>query len=180
VAFNPATGALFWRFPFGMRGPTVNGASPLVLDGHLFVTASYGIGASYNKINLAGFSNEWENDSSLSSQYATPIEHDGFLYGIHGRDDVPPADLVCVNSADGKVRWSERNFGYATMLKADGRIIAVKTDGTLVLFEPNPDSYRSVSEARVFKRTVRALPALANGGLYVRDETTLKRFDVSP
>jgi outer membrane protein assembly factor BamB len=180
VAINPATGGLYWRFPFGMRGPTVNGASPLILDDHLFLTASYGIGASYNSFTLAGFNNEWKNDTSLSSQYTTPIEHEGFLYGIHGRDDIPPADLVCVDAAEGKVRWSEPSFGYATLLKADGRIIAVKTDGTLALFEPNPESFRPLSQARVFKRTVRALPALSNGGLFVRDETTLKRFDVSP
>jgi outer membrane protein assembly factor BamB len=179
VAINPTNGAQFWKFPFGMRGPTVNGASALVLGEHLFLTASYGIGATYNKITLAGFSNEWENDSSLSSQYATPIEHDGFLYGIHGRDDVPPADLVCVDAADGKVRWRESSFGYATLIKADGLIIAVKTDGTLVLFAPNPESYRALSRLRAFNRTVRALPALSNGGLFVRDESTLKRFDVS-
>jgi outer membrane protein assembly factor BamB len=179
VALNPETGAQFWKFPFGMRGPTVNGASPLVLGEHLFLTASYGVGASYNKITLAGFTNEWENDSSLSSQYATPIEHEGFLYGIHGRDDVPPADLVCIDTADGRVRWRESSFGYATLVKADGLIIAVKTDGTLVLFAPNPESFRSSSRARAFNRTVRALPALSNGGLFVRDETTLKRFDVS-
>ena len=46
-----ATGAVKWRFPFGMRGPTVNAATPLVMaagdaaEKRLFVTAAYGIGS---------------------------------------------------------------------------------------------------------------------------------------
>ena len=50
---------------------------------------------------------------------------------------------------------------------------------TIILADFNPDSFRPRSEARVFKTTVRALPAMSNGGLFIRDEHTLKRFDLA-
>jgi len=44
----------------------------------------------------------WSNDNTLSSQYSTPVEHNGFLYGIHGREDVGVAELRCIETATGK------------------------------------------------------------------------------
>ncbi len=54
VSVDPRTGAVLFRFPFGARGPTVNAANPLVLGDHLFVSASYGVGAQWAKIGRAG------------------------------------------------------------------------------------------------------------------------------
>ncbi|MBX3441940.1 MAG: PQQ-like beta-propeller repeat protein [Planctomyces sp.] len=179
IALDPKTGGLFWQFPFGQRGPTVNGAAPLMWDGRMFVTASYGIGAACYDVGLGGFKPLWESDNLLSSQYTTPILHDGVLYGIHGRDDVPPSDLVCIDPIKQTTLWREPSFGYATLIGAGNQVIAVKTDGTIVLFACDRNAYRPLAKSRVFRSTVRALPALANGGLYLRDESTLKRFDVS-
>ncbi len=47
VLADPATGKVTTLFPFGRSGPTVNGATPLVAGGKLFVTSSYGVGAKY-------------------------------------------------------------------------------------------------------------------------------------
>jgi hypothetical protein len=181
VALEPESGALYWKFPFGQRGPTVNGAVPLLLKDRLFLTASYGIGAVEMQAGVAGCTQIWESDDVLSSQYTTPIEHEGFLYGLHGRDDVPPADLRCIDPRDRSVRWTESDFGYCTLLKADGKLLLVKTNGEIILAEANPERFRSLARFRAFSSgIIRALPALSNGGLYVRNEKTLKRFEVSP
>lgn len=179
IALSPSTGAIFWQFPFGQRGPTVNGACPLILKNHLFLTASYGVGAGYWQFGITDIKPVWKKDGVLSSQYTTPIEYEGRLYGIHGRDDVPPADLVCIDPTTGKRLWSEQDFGYATLVRSEARMIAVKSDGTLVLIDLNPEGYRQLAQANVFKSTVRALPALSGGGLFLRDEKTLKRFDLA-
>ena len=49
VSLNPDNGAIRFEMPFGMRGPTVNGANPTVVGDRLFMTASYGIGARLRK-----------------------------------------------------------------------------------------------------------------------------------
>ena len=50
---------------------------------------------------------------------------------------------------------------------------------TLVLAALNSAEYRELAKAQVFRDTVRALPALSNGRLYVRDGSTLKCLDLS-
>ena len=52
VSIDPLTGGVRFRFPFGTRGPTVNAASPLILGDHVFVSASYGVGAQWARIGV--------------------------------------------------------------------------------------------------------------------------------
>jgi outer membrane protein assembly factor BamB len=180
VSLDPLSGQVRFRFPFGKRGPTVNAASPLLVDGHLFLTASYGIGAVWAKIHPDDATTVWQNDAILSSQYTTPIALDGRLYGVDGRQDIGAASLRCIDPARGVVLWSEENFGYATLILAGGKLLIQKTDGTLVLAQPSPESFRKLASAQVADSTTRALPALAGGLYYVRDETTLKCLDLRP
>jgi len=183
---DPADGAVRWSFPFGKRGPTVNAASPVVFaDGHLLVTAAYGIGSVYAAFDAVAATPVWQGIESLATQYATPVEVDGWLYGIDGRDDVPPVDFKCIDRRTGRVAWTEPGFGYGTLLCADGTLLAVKTDGELVLVRPDPAGLRVLARSRPFAAdpaggAVRALPALSRGRLYLRDDRTLTSLDVAP
>lgn len=180
LLIEPSTGEIRWQFPFGQRGPTVNAASPLVIGrNRLLVTASYGIGSVCADFDRAGFTTAWEGAESLATQYCTPIELDGRLYAIDGRDDLPPTAFRCIEAASGRVVWSEENFGYGTLLLADGKLLVSKTDGELLLVRPDPAGLSVLSRARVFDGTVRALPALSGGRLYVRDDRTLVCLDLS-
>jgi outer membrane protein assembly factor BamB len=180
VSLDPEDGGVRFEFPYGQRGPTVTAANPLVVNGHLFVSASYGIGAVFAAIKQDGVEELWSGDDILSSQYTTCIEHDGLLYGIDGRQDIPPADLKCIDPRTREVKWAEASFGYASLIAADCKLIAVKTDGGLVLAELSPTSFKPLAEAQIFEDTVRALPALSNGRLYLRDSHTLKCLSVAP
>lgn len=175
VILDPADGKVEVEFPFGLRGPTVTAANPLVFQDRLFLSASYGIGARL--VSPQGES-LWDSNDLMSSQYTTCIEHDGLFYGIDGRQDIPPATLRCFDPITQKVRWSEESYGYATLIKAGGKLLIVKTDGELVLAALNSSKYEELARARVFNDTVRALPALANGRLYVRNGRTLKCIDL--
>ncbi len=178
VSLDPDNGQVRFQFPFGARGPTVNAANPLVLNGHLFLTASYGIGAVYAKIGKSDARKLWNSDDVLSSQYPTPVYHGGLLYGVDGRQDVGAARLRCVDPKDGSVRWTKENFGMAAPILAGGKLLLIKTDGELVVAEPSPQSFKQLAAANLMRGTVRALPALAQGLLYVRDESTLKCVDL--
>ena len=179
LLLEPQSGEIRWQFPFGQRGPTVNAATPLVFpDGHLLVTASYGIGSVYATFDAAGITKRWEGTDALATQYCTPIVSGDHVYCIDGRDDLPPADLVCVDLRTGRAAWREANFGYGTLLAADGKLLAAKTDGELVLMTATPAGVSVRARARPLAGTVRALPALAAGRLYLRDDTTLTCLDV--
>jgi outer membrane protein assembly factor BamB len=180
VSLDPADGAVRLSFAFGKRGPTVNAATPLVCDGNLFVTASYGIGAVMTRIEADRAVDVWRGDESMSSQYTTCVYHDGVLYGCHGRADQPPAHLRAVDAKTGRVLWSEDGFGVAHLIAADEKLLAVKDDGTLVLFAPSKKEFRQLASAKVLDGTTRAIPALSGGKLYVRDADTLKCLEVGP
>jgi outer membrane protein assembly factor BamB len=180
VSLDPATGRVRFEFPFGRTGPTVTAANPVILDGHLFVTASYGIGSALAKIGGDSADVLWRDREILASQYATCVEKDGHLFGIHGRQDGPPAELRCFDPKTRKVLWREPEFGYATLIRCGDRLLILKTDGTLVLAAANPNGYKELASARICEDTARALPALSGGLLYVRDTSQLKCLDLRP
>jgi outer membrane protein assembly factor BamB len=180
VSIDPQNGEVRFRFPFGARGPTVNAANPLVLGDHVFVSASYGVGAQWAKIGAASATKVWESDDVMSSQYTTCVENDGFLYGIDGRQDVGVARLRCFDPRTGKVQWTEEGFGTGSLILAGGKLLIMKTDGELVLADPSPQAYRPLAKAKLFATTVQALPALSAGRLFARDTKTLKCVQVGP
>ncbi|MFM7243257.1 MAG: PQQ-binding-like beta-propeller repeat protein [Planctomycetaceae bacterium] len=184
LLLDPATGRVGWTFPFGQRGPTVNAATPVRLAADRFlVTAAYGIGSVCAAFDADGARPIWEGVDSLASQYATPMLVSGRLYAIDGRDDVPPADFVCLDPDTGRVLWREAGFGYGTLLVADGKILAATTDGGLMLVRPDAARLEVLARARPFADDprggpLRALPALAGGRLYLRNDRTLVALDV--
>jgi hypothetical protein len=178
VSINPSTGDVYFRFPFGRLGPTVNAATPVVQNNHIFVSASYGIGAMCVKVGENNSSVQWEN-TEMASQFTTPVFKDGFLYGIDGREDVGRARLICMEMQTGKVKWARLGFGKASIIRAGDKLLIMKTDGTLVLAEASPKGYTEFASDRVFGSTTFALPALSDGRLFVRDTRTLKCLAVS-
>lgn len=181
LLLDAATGEVRWTFPFGQRGPTVNAASPVLVGrDRLLVTSAYGVGCVCAAFDRAAAKPVWQGEGPLASQYCTPVLVGGHLYGIDGRDDVPPADLVCVEAATGREAWRERNFGYGTLVAADGKLLAAKTDGELVLLRATPAGVETLARCRPLAGTLRALPALAAGRLYLRDDATLICLDLAP
>jgi outer membrane protein assembly factor BamB len=180
LVVDPTSGEVLAQTPFGMRGPTVNAASPIIADNAIFLTASYGIGAKLLELKPSGVKALWSSDEVLSSQYNTPVFDQGFLYGIHGREDAGLAELRCVNAKSQKVAWSEADFGVAHIILADGKLVILKNDGGLVLAKATPEKFAPLAQAKAFDDTVRAIPALAHGRLYARDGSTLKCFQVGP
>ena len=140
----------------------------MVLGEKLFVTSSYNIGAVFAQIGREDAKILWRSDDVLSSQYSTPVYDRGYLYGTHGREDVGVAALRCVEAASGKVMWEKEGFGVAHILAADGKLILVGNDGKVTLAEASSKEFRPLSTAALANDTVRAVPALAGGRLYLR------------
>lgn len=178
VSLDPESGKVRFEFPFGKRGPTVNGASPIVFEGNLFVSAHYGVGAVFAKIGANAADEKWNSDDLISSQYMTPLVHEGLIFGIHGQERVGESELRCLDPRSQKVLWSQPSFGYGTLLAADGKMLMQTTEGELILWKPDARRYQELARARVFRSTTRALPALSNGRLLVRDSRTLKCLQV--
>jgi len=138
LSLDPANGKVHWSMRFGAPGPTVNAANPLLIDGHLFLSASYGIGAVYAKLTPEGPKVLWKNDDVMSSQFTTCVAKDGYLYGIDGREDIGEAQLRCIDPKEGKVIWTKDGLGKGSLILADGKLIIQTTAGGLHLAEASP------------------------------------------
>jgi hypothetical protein len=73
----------------------------------------------------------------------------------------------------GTVKWSEANFGVASVIAVDGGALALTEGGDLVRFETTAEKYVEKARATILTKPTRAAPALANGLLFARDEKKL-------
>lgn len=171
VALDPASGEVRSRFRWRSRlGASVNAATPLYIDGRVFISASYGTGAALLDFNTAdGFAPVWTSDDALTNHYATSVHADGVLYGYHGRQEYSPA-LRAVHLETGEVAWSRERFGGGTLMLTGGRLLILTERGELILAEASPEAFRPLARAQILDGTVRAYPALANGTLYARNQ----------
>jgi outer membrane protein assembly factor BamB len=113
----------------------------------------------------------------LSNHYATSVYRDGYLYGFHGRQEFGPS-FRAVEFRTGKVRWSQDQFRAGSVTLAADRLLIVRESGELVFAAASPDAFRTLARAQILQATVRALPALADGFLYVRNDNTLVCLDL--
>jgi outer membrane protein assembly factor BamB len=178
LALTPEKGEVRFEHPWRPRlNASVNAAAPIVSSNLIFLTTSYNTGAILLEASKGEVKEVWKGDESLSCHYNSPVLVKGFLYGIDGRQEGQPR-LRCVEWKTGKVRWTEKDFGCATLIVADGIILATTESGDLVLFDPSPDGYKELARATIMEKPVRAMPALANGKLYCRDGSTWLCVDV--
>ena len=114
-------------------------------------------------------------DKQISPSIGGAVLVDGHLYGTSGQA------LVCAEFATGKVKWTERGVGAASLCAADGRLYVRGHEGDVALVEPSPAEYR---ERGRFKQpdhgNTKAWPhpVVANGGFYLRDMDVLLCYNV--
>jgi outer membrane protein assembly factor BamB len=169
VSLHPNSGETRWSVPFGRAGLTVIGCTPLVCDDHVFVTASYNIGAKMIALKSGEPTKIWGDDRTLSSQYTNVVFSQGFLYGTHGREDAALAEFRCVDAASGEVKWSQSNFGVAHAVISGNRILLQRVkQGELVLLAATPDQFKQLDSVRISNDSLRAPPAFADGAIFTR------------
>jgi outer membrane protein assembly factor BamB len=179
VLLDPKTGTVRYQKRWRSRSEaSVNAASPVVAGDLVFFSASYDTGALLLKVAADDVTEVWSGEDSLSCHYNTPVHFKGYLYGIDGRQE-SGARLRCVELKTGKVRWTNEEFGCASLLLADGQLIALTERGDLVLIEPTSEGFREKARAAVLQALpCRAEPALSDGRLFARDQRRLGCWDL--
>lgn len=173
------TGKELYFFRWRARiSASVNAATPLVIRDRVFITSSYNTGAAMLQTTADGSKTLWSGQDILSSQYNTPVYFEGCIIGIDGRADVGRADLVCIDAETGERKWTEPDYGCASILLADGKLILFSDAGTLELAKADTKRFVSLGKVQLFDGTdCRAHPALAEGRLYVRGPAELLCID---
>jgi outer membrane protein assembly factor BamB len=182
VATDPITGSVQFEYDWHSRNRmSVNAATPLLFGDTIFLSACYGTGAVLLRCHENRLEKVWSGDDLLSNHYATSVELNGFLYGIHGRADPgysPRPKLRCVNLSTRKVAWETDSIGAATIIRAGNRLWILTEKGYLALVIAAQDNFQLKGRTPVLSSTVRAFPALANGLLYARSQEQLVCLDL--
>src|SRR5262249_27159613 len=150
---------------------SVNAATPLIIGDSIFLSACYGTGAILLRLQGKEVEKIWSGDDLLSNHYATSIEHNGFLYGIHGRADpgyFPHAKLRCIDLKTKSVRWENDSIGAATLTRTGGQLLILTEKGELIDVAATPESFQPKGHAQILTSQVRAFPAVADGLFYAR------------
>jgi outer membrane protein assembly factor BamB len=102
---------------------------------------------------------------------------DGNLYGTSGDT------MFCADFDTGKVKWTDRAVGPASLCYADRRLyVRGHGSGDVVLVEPSPEGYREkgrFTQPDRSKTQAWPHPVVANGGFYLRDQGVLLCYDVA-
>jgi len=177
VAADPGNGRIRFQYAWHSRNRTsVNAATPLVLGDTIFLSACYGTGAILLRLHGDELEKVWSGDDLLSNHYATSIEHDGFLYGIHGRTDPgynPGPRLRCVDIQSRRMIWETDSIGAATLTRAGNRLFILTEAGELVDTPATPRGFKPTNRAQILHSQVRAFPAMAEGYFYARSKDEL-------
>ncbi len=185
VGIRASDGEILWSYDRASNG-TANIATPILVSNaggtaRLFVTSDYGAGGGLIELRAGpdgsvAASELWFT-RNLRAHHATPILHDGTLYGFSG------SILTALGAGDGEIRWRDRGFPKGALAFADGRFFLVSERGDVALMEPSRSGYVErgrfrFPEADRSRRDLWSHPVVANGRLYVRDQDALLGWSV--
>ena len=109
---------------------------------------------------------------NLRGQFSTPVRYKDHLYGFD------QSTLKCLNFRTGEVCWEKTGFDQGTVLLAEARLIILGEYGRLALAQAVPEGYREVGQVRLGEGLTWTMPALADGRLYLRDQTRVRCVDL--
>jgi outer membrane protein assembly factor BamB len=171
VGVSPRDGTLLWRFDW-KTDFDINAATPIYADGCLFLSSNYGSGGVLLRLKARDNPEVVWKSLAMQNHFSTSVLFQGHLYGFSS------ARLRCVEFQTGKVKWDQGGLGKGSLLIADGHLIVLGEQGTLVLAEATPKEYVEKARWKALEGTCWSVPVLANGKLYVRNEKRLMALDM--
>ena len=183
VSVEAASGKPLWKYAFPYKVSTA--CSPVVAGDVVFCTAGYEVGGAACQIlrNDGGFEAKelWrvKGDKDVASLWSTPVQKEGFLYGMISFKRFGSGPLKCVDLKTGAIRWEQPGFGAGQVILTGKYLLALADDGQLVIVEAVPDAYKEVARFKAVAGKCWSTPALSNGHLFVRSTKEGACFDLA-
>lgn len=176
IGLNMKDGSLLWRYARVANG-TANAATPIVYNGHVFVSSDYGTGAALLKLTPEGSSlkaSEVYFSRDMRNHYTTSVLVGDHVYGFSS------AILTAMNVMTGKVAWSDRSVGKGNCIYAEGRLYCLGEEGAVGLIDPTPAGYKEVSRFQIPRGSnpTWTPPVVADGKLYLREQDNLYCYNI--
>jgi outer membrane protein assembly factor BamB len=117
--------------------------------------------------------------NKLANHWSTPVEKDGYLYGMFQFKEYGDGPLKCVDIRTGKEQWSQPGFGPGHVIMVGNQVIALSDAGQVVVIDPSPEKYKEKARFQAVSGKCWTTPAFANGTLYVRSTTEGAAYELS-
>ena len=184
VSLAAADGRLLWRVPFTTEYEQ-NTITPVVV-GDLVIYAGIGKPTTAIRVSQAAGARRslregdwqtakvWEN-AEIPMYMSSPVEANSYLYGLTNRNR---GQFFCVDTRTGKTTWTTkgREAENAALVAAGDLILAVTTEGELVVTRANPKQFDLVKRYTVADSPIWAHPAMVPNGLIVKEAEMLTRW----
>jgi outer membrane protein assembly factor BamB len=190
AGYDSQTGQELWNYRWDKTLNGINVAQPLVLDGdRVFISSAYDIGCAMlhvSKYALQPLPNGkptdgwkvdelWKNNMKLRAKFASPVVHEGFIYGLD------EGYLVCLD-ADGARVWKGQDYGHGQLLLSGGVLVILSEKGKLVLARATPEfdakTRNELASMQALKGKTWNCFALADGIAYVRNDLEMAAYDL--
>jgi outer membrane protein assembly factor BamB len=178
------TGRLLWKFPHPAR---VNCNTPVFHEGSLYVTGTWGYGATRVKLTVEGencSAEEVWHTLDLDNEHGGIALVDGYLYG-HADADHKQRHLACLKAETGETMWGAEDLKgqlSSVLTFAEGLLYIVSDTGEVGLVRPNPERLEVISRFQLpagGEGPFWAFPVISNGRLYLRHGQFLYAYDIA-
>ena len=88
------------------------------------------------------------------------------------------AILSAVEARSGKILWQERSIEKATFVWADGKLITLAQDGTLMIAHPSPQGFTIAAKAQLLSAVAWTAPTLVGTRAYLLDRQSMVAVDL--
>jgi outer membrane protein assembly factor BamB len=178
IGVDPASGRLLWSLPFrtlydqNCVTPVAVG-STLIFGGTGQPTFAVRVrrqGAGWQAVKV------WET-RDVTLYMSTPVAQGTRLYALSERRQ---GQLVALDAVTGKSEWTgEGRFGeHATLLDGGTILLALSTGGELILFRSPGPGHAPIVRYPVAETPTWASPAPLDGGILVKDSTSLAFWEI--
>lgn len=197
AAHSPDDGHLLWQFTWPGGEPKVPDPIPIGSD-RVLIAAGYGLGCKLLQLDRAGdvvversptvspgptagltapaieadVKPIWEN-RLLKPKFTNLVVRDDAIYGL---DD--GRTLVCLNLADGKLRWRGGRYGHGQLLLIDDLLLVQSEAGVVALVEATPKRFHELTRFTALDGKSWNTPALAGPYLLVRNATEAACYEL--
>jgi len=181
VGLAAKDGGVLWTADW--PGQTAVIPTPIFHDGHVYVTAGYGVGCKLVKVGANNQVSEVYFNKVMQNHHGGVVLVDGHIYGHSDQ-----GGWTCQNFMTGEKVWAEKNaLGKGSVTCADGMLYCLaENNGTAVLAEASPKGWKEHGrfklEAQSAQRSQRGRiwthPVVVGGRLYLRDQELLSCYDV--
>jgi outer membrane protein assembly factor BamB len=173
IGLSLADGRLLWEIPFTTEYEQ-NIVTPVAID-DLIIYAGIGKPTTAIRISQAGgkwqTNKVWEN-ADVPMYMSSLVDAGGYLFGLTTRNR---GQFFCLDPRTGKVLWTTRGREgeNAALVTAGEVVMAITTEGELVILRSNPKQFDLVKRYTVAESPVWAHPAVVRTGVVVKDAETL-------